>query len=160
MSADLLRVEVDLLRISERLHDARVSSDGSGVLLPSARLDESMQRLRDDPELAFHMLVDLTAIDRLPQQPRFRVRYDLCQPTRGGSLRVDVEISADEPDLPSVSGVWPAAAWLEREVYDLFGIRFADHPDPRRIVLDENFDGHPLRKDHPAICAVEKRSRS
>lgn len=134
-------------RIVELLPGARVRDDGSSVRLPSNELEQSLRLLRDDPELGFRMLIDLTAFDRRPRKPRFRVSYQLCEPTRGARLRVDVEVAAGDARLPTCSGLWPAADWLEREVFDLYGIVFAGHPDLRRILLDDDFEGHPLRKD-------------
>jgi NADH-quinone oxidoreductase subunit C len=101
-------------------------------------------------------LVDLTAIDRGGEQARFELVYRLQSVERGSSLRIHVRVegaqgeSADAaPFVDSVTSLWPAANWLEREVFDLFGIRFKGHPDLRRILLDEGFEGAPLRKDHP-----------
>lgn len=119
-------------------------------------------RLRDDPELALHRLVDLTAIDRwgpsAEGSDRFVVVYALESPESGRRMRVHVvprdgeagdEAAPEAPELESVVSLWPAAAWLEREVFDLFGIRFHGHPDLRRILLEIDFEGAPLRKDHP-----------
>jgi NADH-quinone oxidoreductase subunit C len=106
------------------------------------------QALRDDPGFAFNLLVDLTAVDFLGREPRFEVVYHLYSLRLNHRLRVKIRVTEDEAWVPSVSSVWKAANWLEREVWDMFGIRFTDHPDLRRILMYEEFRGHPLRKDY------------
>jgi NADH-quinone oxidoreductase subunit C len=109
---------------------------------------------RDDAGLAFDMLTDLTAVDysAFPGRedgPRFEIVYHLYALAHNHRLRVKVQVSEDEPVVPTAMGLWPIANWLEREVWDMFGIRFAGHPDLRRLLLYEEFVGHPLRKDYP-----------
>jgi NADH-quinone oxidoreductase subunit C len=94
-------------------------------------------------------LSDLTAIDRFPAEPRFEVIYHLLCHHRKERLRLKCSLSGDAPSLDSVSGVWRAANWCEREVFDLFGIRFAGHPNLRRILMPKDWTGHPLRRDYP-----------
>jgi NADH-quinone oxidoreductase subunit C len=105
--------------------------------------------LKDDPQFAFNFLTDLTAVDFLGQEPRFEVIYHLYSLPLNHRLRVKIRVSEDDAVVPSVSSLWKAADWLEREVWDLFGIRFSGHPDLRRILMYEEFRGHPLRKDYP-----------
>ena len=105
--------------------------------------------LRDRPELAFTFLAELTAVDVWPKEPRFEVIYVLVSPANRLRLRMKVAMSGDDPHVATVSGIWPAANWLEREVWDLFGIAFDGHPDPRRLLMPEDWQGYPLRKDHP-----------
>ncbi|HEV8712542.1 MAG TPA: NADH-quinone oxidoreductase subunit C [Candidatus Binatia bacterium] len=105
--------------------------------------------LRDDPQFAFDLLVDLTAVDFLGQEPRFEVVYHLHSMRLNHRLRVKIRVPEDDAVVPSISSLWKAANWLEREVWDLFGIRFTGHPDLRRILMYEEFRGHPLRKDYP-----------
>ena len=107
------------------------------------------QTLRDRPELAFDFLAELTAVDRWPTEPRFEVVYVLVSIANRLRLRIKLRLPADDPHVATVSGVWPAANWLEREVWDLFGIAFDGHPDPRRLLMPEDWQGFPLRKDHP-----------
>lgn len=109
--------------------------------------------LRDDPAFAFNILTDLTAVDFLGREPRFEVVYHLYSIPLNHRIRVKIRISEDDAIVPSVSSLWKSANWLEREVWDMFGIRFTDHPDLRRILMYEEFRGHPLRKDYP----VQKR---
>lgn len=106
-------------------------------------------RLRDEPELRFEMLCDLTAVDHLGSEPRFEVVYHLRSLSLGALLRIRVGVPEPAYELESVTSLWPAADWLEREVFDLFGIRFHGHPELRRILLQDEFEGHPLRKDYP-----------
>lgn len=113
------------------------------------RVVEMLRFLRDDPECSFEMLADVTAVDYLPDRPRFEVVYHLFSVSRKQRVRVKVRVPEDDPSIESAVPVWPAANWMEREVYDLYGIVFQDHPDLRRILLYEQFEGHPLRKDYP-----------
>jgi NADH-quinone oxidoreductase subunit C len=106
--------------------------------------------LRDDKELLFDRLSDLTAYDNVDQkdgQKRFVGVYQLYSMKNHNRLRLKILVGEDE-SLPTVTVVWKAANWLEREVYDLFGIRYEGHPDLRRIMMDERFQGHPLRKEY------------
>ena len=105
--------------------------------------------LRDRPELAFTFLAELTAVDFWPKEPRYEVVYVLVSIANRLRLRMKVRLAADDPHVATVSEVWPAANWLEREVWDLFGIAFDGHPDPRRLLMPEDWQGFPLRKDHP-----------
>ncbi len=114
---------------------------------------ELLRMLRDDPELAFEFLIDVTAVDWLERKPRFDVVYHLKSISRNHRLRVKVRVDAGDAWVPSAAGLWKAADWLERECYDMFGIGFKGHPDLRRILLYDSFVGHPLRRDYP----VQKR---
>jgi NADH-quinone oxidoreductase subunit C len=105
--------------------------------------------LRDRPEFAFTFLAELTAVDFWPKEPRYEVVYVLVSMANRLRLRMKVRLGADDPHVATVSDVWPAANWLEREVWDLFGIAFDGHPDPRRLLMPEDWQGFPLRKDHP-----------
>jgi NADH-quinone oxidoreductase subunit C len=113
------------------------------ALLPVARA------LRDTPELAFSFLAEITAVDFWPAEPRFELVYILVSIANRLRLRLKVRLTADDAHVATVSEVWPAANWLEREVWDLFGIVFDGHPDPRRLLMPEEWDGFPLRKDYP-----------
>ena len=105
--------------------------------------------LRDRPEFAFNFLAELTAVDYLPREPRYELVYILVSIANRLRLRMKVRLPAADPHVGTVSAVWPAANWLEREVWDLFGIAFDDHPDPRRLLMPEDWEGFPLRKDYP-----------
>ena len=118
-------------------------------------LVETCRALRDTPELRFAFLVDLLPVDYLPREPRFEIVYLLASLGMSGfgdtakRLRVKVRVPGHDVTVPSVSSVWPAANWSEREAYDLFGIHFSDHPDLRRILMPDDWEGFPLRKDYP-----------
>lgn len=113
---------------------------------------ELLGRLRDDPEISMRRLVDLTAIDwgeSGAREGRFEIVYRLHAPNINQRIRVGLRVDGPDPEVDSVVAVWPAADWFEREVFDLFGIRFRGHPDLRRILLEAEFTGAPLRKDYP-----------
>jgi NADH-quinone oxidoreductase subunit C len=105
--------------------------------------------LRDRPDLRFDLLAELTAADYWPREPRYELVYVLVSIPNRQRLRMKVRLDAVDPHVATVIGVWPAANWLEREVWDLFGIAFDGHPDPRRLLMPEDWDGFPLRKDYP-----------
>ncbi len=121
------------------------------LIVDPTRIFESMKKLRD--ELGMSFLVDLTAVDYLGREPRFEVVYHLRSMKTGARLRVKAPLAEPEdgsnPIIDSVVSLWPGANWFEREVWDLYGIKFAGHPDLRRILMYEEFVGHPLRKDYP-----------
>jgi NADH-quinone oxidoreductase subunit C len=109
---------------------------------------------RDAGVLAFDVLMDLTAVDyaKFPGRedgPRFEVVYHLYSLAHNHRLRVKVRVDEDDPIVPTAVPLWPIANWFEREVWDMFGIRFDGHPDLRRLLMYEEFVGHPLRKDYP-----------
>ena len=104
---------------------------------------------RDTKGLTYNFLSDVAGVDYHPQSPRFAVSYHLYSMVHNRSLRLKVYLSDEEPTVPSVTGVYPAANWFEREIFDLLGVTFTEHPDLRRILMPENWDGHPLRKDYP-----------
>jgi len=105
--------------------------------------------LRDSADLKFSFLAELTAADYWPREPRYEVVYILVSLEHRLRLRMKVRVSGPDPHLATVSDIWPAANWLEREVWDLFGIAFDGHPDPRRLLMPEDWEGYPLRKDAP-----------
>ena len=121
------------------------------IVLERSALPAALETLRDHPETRFEMLSDLTAVDYLGRTPRFEVVYQLYSLERNHRLRVKAAVPEEDPVVPSVSSVWKAALWAEREAWDMFGIRFAGHPDLRRILMYPEFEGHPLRKDYPLM---------
>jgi len=126
-----------------------------------ARPDEMpvlARALREVPDLAFTLLAELTAVDFWPREPRYEVVYLLVSLEHRRRLRVKVRLPGAEAHLATVSGIWPAANWLEREVWDLFGIAFDGHPDPRRLIMPEDWNGHPLRKDYPVQIVMKPKT--
>ncbi|MDQ7848871.1 MAG: NADH-quinone oxidoreductase subunit C [Armatimonadota bacterium] len=121
------------------------------VVVSPDRVLEVLTFLRDRLAPRPPALTDLTAVDRLPLEPRFEVVYLLTWYDPPGRLRVKTRLPGADPQVDSATGLWPAANWLEREVYDLFGIRFRGHPDLTRILLPDDWEGHPLRKDYPLV---------
>lgn len=126
------------------------------VWMERVALRDAVLALRDDPQLLFKVLVDVTAVDYPGRPERFEVVYQLLSIRL--NRRVRVKVTADETTpVPSITSIFSSAGWYEREVWDLFGIYFADHPDLRRILTDYGFDGHPMRKDFPLTGYVEVR---
>ncbi len=119
------------------------------VIVAAPRLLEVARHLRDAPDAAFDFCSDITAVDWPPRAPRrFDVVYCLYSIRLRHRVRMKVRTGDNEP-ISSVTALWPAANWLEREVFDLFGIRFDGHPDLRRILMPDEWQGHPQRKDYP-----------
>jgi NADH-quinone oxidoreductase subunit C len=133
---------------------ALASIDQPAILVPAGRLLAVCGALRDGPALRFTALVDIVGVDNLPHEPRFEVNYSLVAVDVPARLRVKVRVGSETPRVPSVAGVWPSAGFLEREVWDLFGVEFEGHPDMRRLLTAEDWEGHPLRKDYPVQVDV------
>lgn len=119
------------------------------IFIRREKLRRVCEFLRDDPDLTFKFLADLTAADHYPNEPRFETVYHLLSIQNTERLRLKVRLPGEDPRVESMVAVWPAANAYEREVFDLFGIRFEGHPFLRRILMPEEWEGHPLRKDYP-----------
>lgn len=119
------------------------------LVLPRKILRAVAERCHDDADLQFNLLTDATCVDRFPHEPRFELNYHLVSIPRKDRLRLRVRLVGNDPVIDSLCPVWPGANWLEREIFDLFGIRFESHPDLRRILLPEDWEGYPLRRDFP-----------
>jgi NADH-quinone oxidoreductase subunit C len=126
--------------------EAVPSVDFTTVYAPADQIVATCQVLRDS--LDFEVLVEVTCADYLPRAPRYEVVYHLLSVSKRERLRVKVRVPADAT-LATVQGVYPGAGWLEREVWDMFGIVFDGHPDLRRLLMPEDWEGHPQRKDYP-----------
>ena len=147
-----------LERLRERFGGAIVETedhrgDHTAVVARAALLDV-LRSCRDEPALGFDVLMDLTAVDyvKFPGRedgPRFEIVYHLYALPHNHRVRIKVRVEEDDAVVPSAVRLWPIANWLEREVWDMFGVRFAEHPDLRRLLMYEEFVGHPLRKDYP-----------
>lgn len=118
------------------------------ITMPKGEILEICRFLYSDPDLQYRFLTDLCGLDFFPQNPRFEVVYLLYSMKNNQRLRLKTKVGENE-SVSSVESIWKAANWLEREAYDLFGISFENHPDLRRILLWDGYEGHPLRKDYP-----------
>ncbi len=117
------------------------------VLLKKEALLKAAAFLKDD--LGFDFLMDLTAADYLPREPRFELVCHFYSSKHNYRLRLKCPVGADDPKVDSLTPLWAGANWFEREAYDMYGIKFEGHPDLRRILMYDGFEGHPLRKDYP-----------
>jgi len=142
---------IDTLR--ERFGDALLASHSQHgddtVVVGRDRLIDLLRHLRDAEDLAFDMASDLTAIDWLGREPRFEVVYHLYSLRHKHRIRVKCGVPEEDPVVPSAVALWSGLNWFEREVWDMYGIKFQGHPDLRRIFMYDEFIGHPLRKDYP-----------
>src|SRR5262245_58502926 len=126
---------------------AQFDRDELSVFIDRAYIREACALLKS--KASFNFFSDLTCVDWHPWVPRFEVIYHLLSHARKERVRLKVRLMGDDASLETITGVWPAADFFEREVYDLFGVRFMGHPNLRRIMLPEDWEGHPLRKDYP-----------
>jgi NADH-quinone oxidoreductase subunit C len=123
-----------------------------------ATLVPVLTALRDHAALRFDVLLELTAIDFWPRDPRFELVYILLSTAHRQRLRLKARLPAADPHVATASAIWPAANWLEREVWDMFGIAFDGHPDPRRLLMPEDWEGFPLRKDYPVQIRMKPQT--
>jgi NADH-quinone oxidoreductase subunit C len=162
-------LEILRARLPAVVFEPAPSVDYQTLFVPREHIVDALRVLRDDPELSFSTLAEITAADYLPRDPRFEVVYHLVTlgvadfPRPGPAapparIRLKVRVPAADPVVPTAVGLFPAANWLEREVWDLFGIRFEGHPDLRRLLMMDDWEGHPLRKDYPVQVRVPYRS--
>lgn len=142
--------------VSDRLSGYLVDRGELMLFTDAAHIVPLLEYLRDDPELRFSQLMDVTAADYPNRPARFEVVYNLLSLAK--NLRVRVKLQVDEHSaVPSAISVFQSAGWFEREVWDMYGVVFDGHPDLRRILTDYGFDGHPQRKDFPLTGYVELR---
>jgi len=137
----LLEMSDVVLETHARLGDATAVVDPDQVI-PVLRF------LREETDLEFEMLIDLTCVDYLGREPRFEMVYHLFSVAKRHRIRIKARIAEENAEIDSVAEIYPSANWMEREVWDLYGVRFRNHPDLRRLMLYEEFEGHPLRKDY------------
>jgi NADH-quinone oxidoreductase subunit C len=141
-------------RFGAAIVDTHESLGDTTAVVDRAALVDILRHCRDEPDLSFDMLTDLTAADYLKYPgreagPRFEVVYQLTSLPHNHRLRLKVRVDEDDAVVPTAVELWPIADWLEREVWDMFGVRFAGHPNLRRLLMYEEFVGHALRKDYP-----------
>jgi len=142
-----------LKKIKEHLNEAIVSAHSDlgqdTVTVAASQLIPLAEFLKKDPDLRFNYLMDLTAVDHWKKTPRFEVVYHFLSLEKRLRLRVKVPLEGPDPEVDSLCPLWPSANWYEREVYDMFGVKFRGHPNLSRILMYPEFEGHPLRKDYP-----------
>lgn len=127
------------------------------IALAPSSLVSFVEFLKSDQNCRFSTLVDITAVDHPEREPRFTVVYHLLSMFQNHRVRLHVAVREEDELVPSLTGIFPAADWYEREVFDMFGLLFSDHPDLRRILTDYGFRGYPLRKDFPTTGYTEVR---
>jgi NADH-quinone oxidoreductase subunit C len=138
----------------EVVEDVQTFRGETTLRIRSSRLLSVCEYLRDEPELSFKYLSDVTALDHYPNEPRFETVYHLLSFETNQRLRLKARMESENPRIDSMVPIWPAANAFEREVFDLFGIDFKGHPDLRRILMPEDWEGHPLRKDYPVQGSI------
>ncbi|MBN1201129.1 MAG: NADH-quinone oxidoreductase subunit C [Anaerolineae bacterium] len=146
---DLNPVEALRAAFPNAIEDVQEFRGDVTVVVSAGQIVNVCRYCRDTKGLEYNVLSDVAGVDYYPQEPRFGVVYYLYSMLHNHWLRLKVYLPGDDPVVPSVTPVYPAANWREREAYDMLGIEFADHPDLRRILMPEGWDGHPLRKDYP-----------
>ena len=148
MGSEPREVEKVRERFGDALREVIYFRGEETLAVDPARIVEICRFLKEDPEMDFDMLLDITGTHFLEREYSYEVAYLLLSLKRRVRVRLRARLG-EEGEIDTVSGVWRTADWHEREAYDLVGIRFRGHPDPRRIIMPEDFDGHPLRKDFP-----------
>ncbi len=155
---DALRELLDEIApaLGEALIESRIERGELTIRVPTGAIARVLSFLRDEPSCSFKMLLDLCGVDYPDREQRFEVVYHLLSLKHNQRIRVKVATDEITP-VPSVTDVFSAADWYERETWDMYGIYFTDHPDLRRLLTDYGFEGHPLRKDFPQTGYVEVR---
>jgi len=136
-------------RFPEDVVEVSVARGEDAVVIRREAVPRIFTFLKEDPDLGFDGLIDLTAVDYLGRRPRFDVVYHLLSFATKQRLRVKVRLEEGDAEVPSLTTLWGSANWLEREVWDMYGIHFTGHPNLKRLLMYEEFQGHPLRKDYP-----------
>ncbi len=147
---------IDLVKNSIQIFDCKVLVSNSELSIESSKSDfiKIILFLKDHPNTSFDVLVDICAVDYPDRKNRFEIVYQLLSISLNLRMKLKLKIKEDEP-VESLSNIYPCANWYEREIWDLFGISFENHPDLRRILTDYDFEGFPLRKDFPLTGFVQ-----
>lgn len=133
----------------QAVEGAKFDRDEMTIWVERSAIREACALLKEDPACPFQVFSDLTCVDWYPAEPRFEVVYHLLSIANKERVRLKVRLNSSSPALESITSLWPGANYFEREVFDLFGIRFTGHPYLRRILMPEDWEGYPLRKDYP-----------
>ena len=131
------------------VQSVKYDRDEMTIYVDRSDIREACALLRDDAACPFNFLSDVTCVDWYPSEPRFEVVYHLLSIPKKERVRLKVRLNSSSPTVDSITSVWPGANYFEREIFDLFGVRFAGHPYLRRLLMPEDWEGHPLRKDYP-----------
>ena len=129
--------------------DVKFDREEMTIYVDRDYIREACAVLKEDPACPFTFLSDVTCVDWYPAEPRFEVVYHLLSIPNKERIRLKVRLNSASPAVESLTSVWPGANYFEREVFDLFGVRFTGHPYLRRLLMPEDWEGHPLRKDYP-----------
>lgn len=143
-------------RLGDVVEDAKLAYGELTITVPADKIADVLVFLRDDVQCQFICLTDISGVDYPAREKRFDVCYQLLSPRQNLRVRIKVLAGEDSP-VPSACVIYAGAEWYEREIYDMYGVLFSDHPDLRRLLTDYGFDGHPLRKDFPVSGFVECR---
>jgi NADH-quinone oxidoreductase subunit C len=133
----------------DAVEGAKFDRDEMSIYVGRSYIRDACDVLRQNADCPFNYLADVTCVDWFPSEPRFEVVYHLLSHSKKERVRLKVRLDGSSPALDSITPVWPAANYFEREVFDLFGVRFAGHPYLRRLLMPEDWEGYPLRKDYP-----------
>jgi NADH-quinone oxidoreductase subunit C len=142
-------LELAKTAFGDRIIDAHSYRGDDTIVIHREDLPDIARRLKEDPEFDFQVLLDITVVDYLNEEERFEVVYHLLSMRKNHRFRLKTRVREDDAEVPSLMEVWPGANWLEREAWDMFGVCFKGHPELTRILMYEEFEGHPLRKDYP-----------
>jgi len=143
------RPAVAVLQAASLVEAAKFDRDELTVYVNRADIRQACETLRESPQTKFNFLADVTCVDVFPSEPRFEVIYHLLSHSRKERVRLIAKVPGGDPSIESLMGLWPSSNFFEREIFDLFGVRFLGHPNLRRIMMPEDWEGHPLRKDYP-----------
>jgi NADH-quinone oxidoreductase subunit C len=149
MMGDIPNVDKLVERFADAVQEVSEAHGEVTLVVSREQIVEMCRWLKESPEFRYDLLADMAGMDYLGREPRFEVVYHLYSIPHNRRLRLKVRVAESDPVVPSVTSVWRTANWHEREAFDMLGIRFADHPDLRRIYMPDDYPGHPLRKDFP-----------
>jgi NADH-quinone oxidoreductase subunit C len=150
---ELLKDRPELARLlswnAAAVEGAKFDRNELSVYIERTSLREACTTLKNDIDLNYNSLADITCVDWVPNNPRFEIIYHLFSTVTKKRVRLKVRLSGDDAHVDSLTSIWPGANFFEREVFDLFGVHFQEHPNLKRIMMPDNWEGHPLRKDYP-----------
>ena len=136
-------------RFGETIIECGLDKEDAVAIVDPGKIHDIVSFLKNDPQLGFEMLIDLFGVDYLPRNPRFEAVYQLHNLKTGERIRLHAQLEEKNCQIDTISDLYPVANWLEREAWDMFGIEFNRHPDLKRLLMYEPFEGHPLRRDYP-----------